>query len=296
MQIASKKEYDFEFNNDKSDKFIPFILGFLMYSVTIALMSAFFTQTLTSGWDNMIKGKITIEFQPNPNGIAVLTDKQKDEVITIVRDFPGIKNIKKLDEQNILEVIKPWLKDTPIPDDFPLPILFDVEARQNTQINLLDLSKKLERISPNVQVYEHSDFYKPVLQISRSLFAFAILLSVLIFLTVCVTIVFITKKTLNVHEDIVKILQLIGANNRYIASQFKKYYLIVGIKGGFISLFLSLLTLVGFYYICNFSSTDFHFVYYVLIALCVALVSVLIIMITANRTVLYFLNKDDWCH
>lgn len=296
MAFATSRKYDFEFNNDKSDKFIPFIVGFLMYSVTIALMSAFFTYVLTNGWDNMISGKITIEFQAQPNAGPSLTDKQKDEVLLIVKDFPGIKSVKKLDEQNILDVVKPWLKDTPIPDDFPLPTLFDVEAQKNANVNLLDLSKKLERISPNVQVYEHSDFYKPILQISKSLFSFAILLSLLIFSTVCVTVVFITKKTLNVHEGIVNILQLIGANNQYIASQFRRYYLILGCKGGVLSLIFSTLTLIAFYYLCNLAGSNFHFCYYLLIALFVAIISVFLIMITANRTVLYFLKKDDWCN
>ena len=294
MSLSLRFDSDFNFDGDRINGFIPFIIGFLIYSVTIAMMSAFFTHQLTSEWSDALNGHMTIEFQSNVVGDSeALTDKQKEEVSEIIKSTPGIKRVKKLQETEILKILEPWLNSTSIPDDFPFPTIFDVESDRETKIDLLLLTEKLSKVSPGVKIHDHANWYAPIVKVSDGLFFFAILLSVLIFCTVCATVIFITKHTLKSHEDVVRILQLIGANNSYIASQFKQYYFSIGLKASLLSIILSLLTIIRVIFIYPGVSIN-SMIQYAVILLMVPVIATIILMITSRHSVMYFLNEDKW--
>ena len=294
MSLSLKSDSDFNFDGDKINSFVPFIIGFLMYSVTIAIMSAFFTHQLTSEWSSALNGHMTIEFQSNVVGEGeALTEKQKEEVREIIENTAGIKHVKKLQEAEILKILEPWLNSTSIPDDFPFPTIFDVESDAQTKIDLLLLTEKLSKVSPGVKIHDHANWYAPILKVSDGLFFFAILLSVLIFCTVCATVIFITKHTLKSHEDVVRILQLIGANNFYIASQFKQYYFSIGLKASLLSIVLSLVTIARVFFIYPEISVRSMFEYGGIL-LIIPIVATVILMITSKNSVMYFLSEDKW--
>lgn len=291
----AKNTFDFDFHSDKTNRFIPIIISFLMYSATIAIVSCLFTFELTSNWKNALNGRLTIEFTTNIGGITDnLTEKQNEETINIIKLTPGIKSVKKLDESNILKILEPWMNSIAIPDDFPFPTILDVETEQDAQIDLLALSEKLSKICPGTRIHDHANWYAPIMKISNGLFAFAILLCIFIFITVFSTVFFITKKALNIHQNIVKILQLIGANNKYIASQFKQYYFSIGRTASFISIILSALTI---FFVVHMFSTDIlviENIKYLGITIIVPLFVTILVMLTANSSVMFFLKKDSW--
>jgi cell division transport system permease protein len=132
------------------------------------------------------------------------------------------------------------------------------------------------------------------MKISNGLFAFAILLSILIFATVCATIIFITKKTLGIHENVVRILQLIGANNNYIATQFRQYYFQICCRSSVLSFVLSLLTIIATTRITSSTLFNINSLGYLLISLVVPIIAVGLVMATSQKAVLFFLNNDKW--
>ncbi|MDR0753615.1 MAG: hypothetical protein LBE95_03030 [Holosporaceae bacterium] len=258
-------------------------------------MSGFFTHNLVSGWKNALSGHITIEFQSNINGVdETLTPKQSEEIIKIIKSFPEIKSVKKLQETDILKILEPWLNSTAIPDNFPFPTIFDIETEKSAQLNLLELTNKLSKISQGVRIHDHVNWCTPIIKISNSLFSFAIILSVLIFATVCATVIFITRKTLSEHMNTVKILQLIGANNSYIASQFKHCYFIESCLSSLISILCSFFTIGGIIYIFSNETSGMAILKYTLQIVIVPLIATVLVVTTSKNTVLFFLKNDKW--
>ena len=295
MSLSLKHDYDFNFQGDKSDRFVSFIFAFLMYSVTIALASSFFTNNLTEEWKDALNGHLTVEFQTRVDGAdEILTPRQHEEITEIIKSLPGVRSVRKLRDSDILKILEPWLAGTAIPDDFPFPVIYDVETNPEMSPDLLVLSEQLSKISHGVKIHNHANWYAPIMKISDGLFIFAILLSILVGITVCTTVIFITKKTLSVHRDSVKILQLIGANNSYIASQFKKYYFSIGCKASFLSICLSLLTILGINYVTSASLLNLEVLEYIGGAVIIPIITTIVVMITSQRTVLFFLKNDKW--
>ena len=293
--MALSFQYDFYFKTDKTNKFIAIIFGFLIYCMTITFMSGIFTYSLTDSWDKSLNGQLTVEFPAHSEGTnSTLTEKQLNEVNLLLQGTRGVLKVRKLKDADILKILEPWLDSTAIPDDFPFPVLFDVEVDRNVNVDLLDLTSKLTKISQGVRIHNHANWYVSIAKISKGLFGFSVLLSVLILLTVCSTIIFIIKKTLSNHRDVVKILQLIGARNKYIASQFKRYYFSISLKGTWISLVLSMMTIFGITYLVGANWINWNNIRYLGISLIVPIIVIIVIMVTSQNTVLYFLKNEDW--
>lgn len=293
--MALAFQYDFNFKTDKTNKFLAVVFGFLIYCMSITFMSGIFTYNLTENWDKSLNGQLTVEFPAHSEGTnSTLTEKQLEEITRLLQGTNGVLKVRKLKDADILKILEPWLNSTAIPDDFPFPVLFDVEVDRNIDVDLLDLTSKLTKISQGVRIHNHANWYASIAKISKGLFGFSVLLSALILLTVCSTIIFIIKKTLNNHRDVVKILQLIGARDKYIASQFKRYYFSVGMKGTWISLALCILTIFGITYLVGANWINWNNIQYLGISFTVPIIVIAIVMITSQSTVLYFLRNEDW--
>ena len=291
------RNYDFDFYGDKSNKLVSSIIGFLMYIVTISITSSFFAHNLISGWKNALNGHITIEFRSNTNGIdETLTNKQSEEVIEIIKSAEGVKFVKKLHETDILKILEPWLNSTAIPDDFPFPIIFDVETDGNVSPNLSALSERLSKISSGVKIHDHANWYAPIVKISNSLLGFAAVLSILTFIAVCATVIFIIKKTLGMHHNTVKILQLIGASNSYIADQFKRYYFTVGCKASVVSILCSAITVGIVFFLFSRDIRSVDVLKYGLIVIVISIIATLLVVVSSKNAALFFLKNDKLIH
>ncbi|MDZ7713577.1 MAG: FtsX-like permease family protein [Rhodovibrio sp.] len=58
-----------------------------------------------------------------------------------------------------------------------------------------------------------------------------------------VTVVFVTRTGLSIHRNVIELLHLIGAHDAYVARQFQRHALRLGLTGGLIGLALAGATL-----------------------------------------------------
>lgn len=292
--MSFSHDYDFNFHKDSSDKLVSFVFGFLMYAMTVALISGVFTYNLTSEWKQALSGHLTIEFRRDIDHKEALTPQQKKSVDSVIQSFPGVKKARQLSEADVLKMLEQWLSGTAIPDDFPFPAIYDVEIDPQANPDLLLLSDQLAKIASAVKIHNHVTWYTPIMKISTGLFAFAALLSILVCSTVCATVVFITRKTLNIHRSIVHILQLIGASNRYIASQFKRYHFMISLKSSLLSIVLANSSIGAIIYVLGGNILSPVVLIYSGVSLIVPILITIIVMLTSHVTVLNFLKNDEW--
>jgi cell division transport system permease protein len=57
------------------------------------------------------------------------------------------------------------------------------------------------------------------------------------------TVIFITRTGLSLHQEVISLLHVIGAQDSYIAKQFQEQALGLGLKGGIIGFVLAALTI-----------------------------------------------------
>jgi cell division transport system permease protein len=67
----------------------------------------------------------------------------------------------------------------------------------------------------------------------------------LVGLAAIITVVFVTRTGLEIHRQVIELLHLMGAQDRYIAREFQRHALRLGLRGGLFGFALAAAALAG---------------------------------------------------
>lgn len=286
---------------DPSAKYVPWIIALMVYLATIVLTLAIATGDAMNAWDRGYTNKVTVEIPPRFEGVDPLLQGQQQDhdvqaVMNVLKQVEGIKAFRPIPTSEIVKMMRPWVGEKINLDDLPLSTLIEVELIKYDPHFSQNLEGILRQGIPMLQVEDHRIWQKGLFNVllAAKVVGFGIVL--LIILAVIGTIMFTTKTSLTIHSKIIEILHLIGAHNLYIAKQFQTHTMQLGLRGGFIGFFLTVLTLILMRYFMR--DIDLHFLTGSLsawdvwaVAIMIPLLITAFMMISARTTVLLMLKR-----
>lgn len=236
---------DLPLDRDAAAKFLPWILGFMVYLAALAVGAALIVDRLADHWRAGLTGNLTIEI-PFDESVGV-ADKSVvlDRIINLLSATPGVAGTTLLDDREIARLLEPWLGTSAAELDIPLPTMIAVALRPEVPLDRQQLQQDLAAIQPGAMVDDHGAWIEDALSFLRSLQVLAALLTGLVLLATAFIIVFVTRTGLSIHRGVIEIVHLIGAPNSYIAQQFQAQALRQGLIGGVVGTLLAAATLYG---------------------------------------------------
>ncbi|WP_374366806.1 cell division protein FtsX [Dongia sp.] len=244
---------DLPLDRDAAARFLPWILGFMVYLAALAVGAAMVVDRVAERWQSGLTGNLTVEI-PFDGDISV-TDRgiQLDRIIDLLSATPGVAGTTLLDEREIARLLEPWLGASASELDIPLPSLIAVTLRPEAQLDRAQLQSDLAAIQPGATIDDHSAWIEDALSFLRGLKLLAALLTGLVLAATALTIVFVTRTGLSIHRSVIEIVHIIGAPDAYIAQQFQAQALRQGLAGGIAGTLLAAATLYGIDYLLHLS-------------------------------------------
>ena len=244
---------DLQLERDSLGRFLPWLIAFMVYLSILAMAGMLSLNNLAERWNSGLSGTLTVQVPP-AEGMAVAADaKRMDAILAVLEKTPGVIRAERLSEGHLLGLLEPWLGSGAgaVAGDLPLPRLIDVELESGATIAAPALQKRLNAIAAGTLVDDHGVWLKRLLTLIKTVQALASAVLLFIGLATVGTVVFTTRTGLAIHQDAIEVLHLIGAQDNYIARQFSSRALMLGLKGGLISLGLALPTLWGIGYLAD---------------------------------------------
>ena len=243
------KASDLPLARDASERFLPWLVGFLVYLAALSLTSALVMHKLVLRWDRSLSGEVTIEVPPasSPSELA-LNEARMDQVMAILRETPGVTGAERYDSDRVVALLQPWLGGVLKQEDLPLPQLIAVTIDVDQPPDLAALSGRIAAAAPDARLDDHQRWLGSLLSLARAFQLIAGGIVALVTLVAMLAVVFVTRTGLSIHRPVIEILHLIGARDAYIARQFQKHALRLGLRGGLIGLALAVVTIlpIGF--------------------------------------------------
>ena len=233
---------DVPLDKDASARFLPWLIAFMVYLATLALAAAIAVSNVTQAWDSGLAGKLTVQVPPASDGDRDQTQRI-DAVLEALRQTPGVRSAEQLSRAEMTELLQPWLGEAAGSADLPLPALIAVEVMAERAPELSSLQRRLETAAAGTRVDDHQRTLGRLLEVARTLQLLAVLVVVLVGAAAIVTVVFVTRTGLSIHRNVIELLHLIGAHDAYVARQFQRHALRLGLTGGLIGLALGAATL-----------------------------------------------------
>ena len=289
---------DLQLERDSLGRFLPWLIAFMVYLSILAMAGMLSLNSLAERWNSGLSGTLTVQIPPAEGTSAAADGKHMDAILAVLEKTPGVVRVERLDEDHLLGLLEPWLGSGAgaVAGDLPLPRLIDVELENGAAIAVPALQERLNAIVSGTLVDDHGVWLDRLLTLIKTVQALASAVLLFIGLATVGTVIFTTRTGLAIHQDAIEVLHLIGAQDTYIARQFASRALMLGLKGGLISLGLALPTLWGIGYLADSLQSGMlpdlslpPVGWLVLISLPIAVA--LIAMATARLTVMKTLRK-----
>lgn len=242
---------DLPLSEDASTRLVPWIVGVMAYLAALAFAAALMLSNIASEWSQGLEGSLTVQVPVAEGDKADVTDSRIVSAVRILLKTEGVESARPIPLAEIAEMLEPWLGTGAGTSDLPLPRVIDVQLHEGANVDLDELSRKLEATVPGISLESHEQWRNTLLVLFRSVEFVAILIILLISTVTLAAIVFTTRSVLAVHYEIVEVLHLIGAQDTYIANQFQKHAFRMGLKGSVGGTASALATILGIALLTN---------------------------------------------
>ncbi|WP_119303620.1 cell division protein FtsX [Dongia deserti] len=235
---------DLPLDRDSTARFLPWIIGFMVYLAIIAATVALLVHHVTQRWQRDLSGQLTVELPAVIDEEPAARKQRLDAAVEEISDTNGVIGTRLLDDAEVRRLLAPWLGDQMEELGVALPDLVAVSTAPDIRPNLSELAARLQRVSPGAVIEDHAQFNAGALSFLRTIEVMAVSLLALVLAATAGVVAFTARAGLSIHRRIVEIVHLVGAHDSYVARQFQAQAFRYGFFGAFIGSLLATATLL----------------------------------------------------
>jgi len=204
---------------DARDGALVFVVAVLSFLACIAIVAALGANRAAGGWRTQLVGSATVLVRPSGTETADAAAARAAEVLSGIK--PGVEEADALEKEKAEALLKPWLGDTDVLQDLPVPRLVSVELDPRAPASAAVMEKALKDAGVDATVDDHSLWLKDVLHAGAMARAAALGVAALMAAAAAAVIAFATRAGLAARRDLVGVLHLAGAEDGFIAGLFQ---------------------------------------------------------------------------
>ncbi|MGH6719970.1 MAG: cell division protein FtsX [Alphaproteobacteria bacterium] len=232
----TKATWSLPLGGDPTDRFLPWIIGLMVFLAALALATAMALGGAAQRWRASLDDVVTVELP----ALADEAEPRLDATLAALRALPDVASAEPVPADEIAALIEPWVGAAVAERDLPLPDLIDVRLRADAERDGATLRAALADVAPDARVDASTAWLAPLARTADTTRLIGYAIVVLIVLAGIATVVFTSTTGLAVHHNAIELLHLIGAEDGFIARQFQRQALVSAFIGGAIGLILAI--------------------------------------------------------
>ncbi|WP_210203400.1 ABC transporter permease [Breoghania corrubedonensis] len=181
-------------------------------------------------WQNDLVREVTIQIKPI-DGVDMV--REIDKAIALAQEFQGVGEVRALSDQETRALLQPWLGSGLDLKSLPVPRLVVVEL---TKPEIVDFRGLRDAVASDIKggsLDDHSVWTERLASMAGAVVYGGIVILILMLTAMMLSVVFATRAAMAGNREVVEVLHLVGAENSFIAREFERHFLWLGLKGGF---------------------------------------------------------------
>jgi len=207
-------------------------------AAVVAIMT--FLATVTSGgvsmvigaaneWQSEVAREMTIQVRPTP-GRDIEAEVNKAQALA--RAASGVVDVRAYSREESDRLLEPWLGTGLSLDDLPVPRMIAVRIARGVAVDTAALRQALARDIVGASLDDHRGWIDRMRRMARAAIAGGFGVFGLVLAATILSVAFATRGAMSSNRPIIEVLHYVGAKQAYIASQFQRHFLGLGLKGG----------------------------------------------------------------
>jgi cell division transport system permease protein len=203
------------------------IMTFLASLTTGAVM---LVRSAAVEWQSDVAREVTIQVRP---GQGRDLDAEVARAVEIARAVPGVGEVRAYSKAESAGLLEPWLGSGLSLEELPVPRMIVVKL-PSTGVDLAPLRKALSERVAGASLDDHRAWIDRMHTMARTTIAGGIGVLALMLAATVLSVIFATRGAMATNRPIVEVLHFIGAKSGFIAGQFQRHFLMLGLEGGLI--------------------------------------------------------------
>lgn len=218
---------------DAREAALFFVVGALCFLAALAALSAKSTYGAARAWTAQVEGEYTVSLSGADATAA-------DEAARLLSGLDGVITARAFSDADINALLEPNFGKSGLPADLPVPRLIAVTGAADAEDLGARISTALHDAGHSAAVDAHAEWagdVRRMLSISRIA---ALSIVALLSATAIAVIAFATHAALLARRDIVDVLHVAGAKDRFIAGLFERRFWLLGLRAGTVGALVAL--------------------------------------------------------
>ncbi|MFN3868627.1 MAG: cell division protein FtsX, partial [Hyphomicrobiaceae bacterium] len=207
-------------------------------SLTLVISIMCFLACLTAGavymmnqsadaWLRDVASEVSVQVEPRD---GVDTEKTLAAVAAALTREPGITAVNVLSLAESGALLEPWLGSSDAWKALPVPRIVAVEIDRTSPPDLEKVRRNLASAHAGVSLDDHRQWQQQIRTVTRSFALGGLAILLLVGAATTAIIISATKSSMASNREIVEVLHFVGATDRFIAREFEKHFLRLGIR------------------------------------------------------------------
>jgi cell division transport system permease protein len=205
------------------------IVAIMTFLAAFTLAAAMAVVGAASNWQSEVGREVTIQVRPAP-GRDIEADLRRAAALT--RASAGISDARIYTKQESASLIEPWIGNGLALDDLPIPRLIVVKLSPGARADLSGLRRTLAVQVPGSTLDDHRRWIDSMRQMAVAAAGAGAVIVALVLAATVLSVTFATRGAMATNRPIVEVLHYVGATDGFIARQFQRHFLALGLKGG----------------------------------------------------------------
>ena len=210
---------------------LRFVVAVLAALACLAAVAAVAGGRAASFWSGDLRASATVQVRPGPGETPAEAAARAAEALAGV---PGVEEVRALGRADAERLLEPWLGVNGLPEDLPIPQLVAVELNPRKPAPARALETALVAAHVDAGVDDHSRWLGDVERAAGALAWGAAGACALLLGAAAAAIAFATRAALSARREVVEVLHLSGAHDRYVARLFQRRFAWLAAQAGLI--------------------------------------------------------------
>ena len=218
---------------------LPFLVAAMTFLGALSLAGAVAASSLARSWRQGAGSALTVQV-PRPTKSAEGGGASRlERVLELLRASPEIASARALSDDELADLLRPWLGAGIERLSIPLPAVIEVQLA-DAGANVAALARRLEAAAPGVSVESHGAWLRRLTALARSVQVCA---GMALLVTAAVAVAVVTaavRAGLSARREAIELVHALGATDSYIAGRFSRRATRSAALGGVVGAFAAM--------------------------------------------------------
>ncbi len=205
-----------------------FVIAIMTFLSCLTLGAVTLVRDTASTWQSQIAREATIQIKP-VDGLdmeAALTQAR-----SIASGFAGVRSAAIVDRAATVRLLEPWLGAGFDIEELPVPRLVIVTIDPLQQPDFAAMRTALAAELPSATLDDHRTWVDRLVTMANTTVTIGVFVLGLMLAATVMSVVFATRGAMAGNGHIIEVLHFVGAEARFIAAEFRRHFLLTGMKG-----------------------------------------------------------------